>query len=348
MMFPKKNINYLFLLVFLFLAIIVISIFSVTIGSVSLKSEEVWKIIINRIFSKEIFSENWDESLDIIVWTLRVPRVIVAILAGASLSFVGLLMQCLTKNPLVSPYILGISSGASAGAVLGLIFLSEAYAFSVPLFSFFGGIVTVFLVFWVSGFGDFSTTKLVLVGVAFSAFFSAITTLFISIAPNERKIRDAFFWMSGGLSGSNWEMIFPMFLALSLSFVLTYPKYKELNILMIGAENALVLGVNIRFMRNFIVFISTLLTGYIVSNTGIIGFVGLIIPHVSRKLVGENHKKLIPVSILLGALFLLITDMLTRGIFRGQEIPIGVITSLFGVPFFLNILRKKSYRFGDD
>lgn len=174
------------------MAIIVISIFSVTIGSVSLKSEEVWKIIINRIFSKEIFSENWDESLDIIVWTLRVPRVIVAILAGASLSFVGLLMQCLTKNPLASPYILGISSGASAGAVLGLIFLSEAYAFSVPLFSFFGGIVTVFLVFWVSGFGDFSTTKLVLVGVAFSAFFSAITTLFISIAPNERKIRDAF------------------------------------------------------------------------------------------------------------------------------------------------------------
>lgn len=344
----RKKTNYLFLSGILFLSILLISVYSVTIGSVNLKSEEVWKIIINRIASREIFVEDWDQSLNIIVWTLRVPRVLVAILAGASLSLVGILMQCLTKNPLASPYILGISSGASTGAVLGLILLSETYASSVPIFSFLGGTITVLLVFSISRFGGFSTTKLVLVGVAFSAFFSGITTLIITTAPNEKKVRDALFWMSGGLSGSNWESVLPMFLVLSLAFLLVYPKYRELNILMTGDENALVLGVDIKWMQSLIVLTSTLLTGYVVSNTGIIGFVGLIIPHISRKFVGENHKKLIPVSILLGSLFLLTTDMLTRGIFKTQEIPIGVITSLFGVPFFLSILRKKTYNFGGD
>ncbi|MBS9776392.1 MAG: iron ABC transporter permease [Fusobacterium sp.] len=344
----NKRINYIFLSMLLVGAIFLMLCFSVTIGSVSLKTLDVWKIIVNKIFSTEIYTENWDTSLNIIVWTLRVPRVLVAILAGASLAFVGILMQCLTKNPLASPYILGISSGASTGAVLAIVFLNETFASAVPIFAFIAGVVTVFLVFLMAGFGEFSTTKLVLVGVAFSAFFSAITTLVITIAPNERKIRDALFWMAGGLSGSNWHSILPMFLVLLLSVILIYPKYRELNILVTGDENALVLGVNIKAMRTLIVLTSTLLVGYVVSNTGIIGFVGLIVPHIARKIVGENHKKLIPISILIGALFLLVTDTLTRGIFRTQEIPIGVITSLFGVPFFLNILRKKSYKFGGE
>lgn len=343
-----KRINYIVLSLILIVLILGMLCFSVTIGSVSLKTSDVWKIIVNRITSREIYIENWEQSLNIIVWTLRVPRVLVAILAGASLSFVGILMQCLTKNPLASPYILGISSGASTGAVLALIFLNEAFISSVPIFAFFSGVITVLLVFFTAGFGGFSTTKLVLVGVAFSAFFSAITTLMITIAPNERKIRDALFWMSGGLSGSNWQSILPMFIVLLISVVLIFPKYRELNILVTGDENAIVLGVDIKIMRTLIIFTSTLLIGYVVSNTGIIGFVGLIVPHISRKIIGEDHKRLIPISLLIGALFLLITDTLTRGIFRTQEIPIGVITAIFGVPFFLNILRKKTYKFGDD
>lgn len=345
-MIEIKRKNYILLSIILLFLIFIAATFSVTVGSVDLKATDIWKIVVNKIMRKEIFQQTWDESLNIIVWTLRVPRIAVAILAGASLSFVGILMQCLTKNPLASPYILGISSGASTGAVLAIIFLNENFISSVPLFAFGMAVFTVFLVFFTSGFGDFSTTKLVLIGVAFSSFFSAMTTLIITIAPNERKIRGALFWMAGSLSGSTLSSIAPIFLVLLICLVLIYPRHRELNILVTGDENATVLGVNIKAMRTLIVLTSTLLVAYVVSHTGIIGFVGLIVPHISRKLIGEDHKKLIPISTLMGALFLLFTDTLTRGIFKTQEIPIGVITSLFGVPFFLSIIRKKSYKFG--
>ena len=149
-----------------------------------------------------------------------------------------------------------------------------------------------------------------------------------------------------GLSGSNWAYVPFIFFSLIISLVLIYPKYRELNILITGDENAISLGVDVKKIRILIVLVATFLTGIVVSNTGIIGFVGLVIPHIVRGIVGGNHKKIIPVSVLLGGLFLIFTDTLSRSILSSQEIPIGVITSLIGAPFFLNMLRKKTYRFG--
>lgn len=340
--------NYKFLCIFLIALIFICSTFIVTIGAASLNWADIWKIIINKTFGKNIFSKDWKSSAEIIVWNLRVPRIITAIISGGALSFVGILMQCLTKNSLASPYILGISSGASTGAVLAILFFGSASFLSVPILAFIFGTLTAFLVFYFAGVGGFSNTRLVLIGVAISSLFSGLTTLMIMIAPNEREVRGALFWMSGSLSGANWNYIPISLISLVGAFILVFPKYRELNILVTGDENAISLGVDVKKIRLLIVLVSTFLTGIIVSNTGIIGFVGLVIPHIVRGIVGGNHKKVIPVSILLGGLFLVLTDTLTRSLFSSHEIPIGVITSLFGAPFFLNMLRKKSYRFGGE
>lgn len=340
----NKIKNYKIFLILLLIMIVLLFTFIVTIGSVSIKGSTVWKIIINKILGEEVFVKDWKNSIEIIVWNIRIPRIIASLLSGGALTLVGILMQCLTKNPLASPYILGISSGASTGAVLAIIFFNNIM-FSVPLGAFILGSLTAFIVFFFSEKDGFSNTKLVLTGVAISSLFSGLTTLIITIAPKENDVRDALFWMSGSLSGIEWENIPIIGIVLIVATILIYPRYREMNILVTGDENALTLGVNVKKIRIFLMLISTLVTGIIVSNTGIIGFVGLIIPHITRVLVGGNHKKVIPLAILLGGLFLMLTDTVTRVIFSSQEIPIGVITSIIGVPFFLQMLRKRGYKF---
>lgn len=256
-------------------------------------------------------------------------------------------MQALTKNPLASPYILGVSSGASTGAVLVILIFSGSYIF-ISVGAFILGTLTALLVFYFANSNGFSSTKLVLVGAAISAIFSGLTSLIIAVTPNERAIRGALFWMSGSLAGSTWQYIPFLFISLLIVFILVYPKYDELNILVTGDENATSLGVDVKKIRFLIMITSTFLTGIVVANTGIVGFVGLVIPHITRGLVGGNHKKVIPIAILLGAVFLVLTDTLTRTLVSSQEIPIGVITSVLGAPFFLSMLRRKSYRFGGE
>lgn len=343
----KKRLNNYKILFFLLLVCLLITMtFAITLGSVSLQAKDVWKIIINNTFQQEIFTRDWKGNLEIIVWKLRAPRVITGVLAGASLSLVGILMQCLTKNPLASPYILGISAGASTGAVGAILFFGGSLLI-VSSGAFIMGTLTSVIVFYFAGRGgDFSSTKLVLIGVAISSLFSGITTLMISLAPHSEKIQGALFWLSGSLSGSNWSYIPLMSIALLLSVFFSFFYYRELNILTTGDENALTLGVDIEKLRLVIIIISTLLTGIVVSNTGVIGFVGLVIPHITRGIVGGNHKKVIPIALVLGGIFLVITDIFTRVLFTSQEIPIGVITSIMGAPFFLHMLKSKKYRFG--
>lgn len=330
-----------------FTSIIILGTIAITIGSVSLSSVHVWKILINKLFNNNFFTVDWKKSTEMIVWNLRVPRVILALLGGAGLSLVGILMQALTKNSLASPYILGISSGASTGAVISIVLGSFwGVSFSPGIGAFIFGTFTAFLVFYLAGNGGYSSTKLVLIGVAVSSLFSGVTTFLVTTAKNESQLRGAMFWISGSLAGARWENLMTLFLVLLISTILVIIRYRELNILIAGDELAETLGVDVRRLRFFIVVISTFLTGFIVSATGVIGFVGLVIPHISRGLVGSNHKRLIPCAIVLGALFLLGTDTLTRMIFKTQEIPIGVVTSMLGAPFFMSMLRKNSYNFG--
>ncbi|MGL5918290.1 MAG: FecCD family ABC transporter permease [Cetobacterium sp.] len=327
--------------------ILILGTIGVTVGSVSLSPIHVWKILVNKSLNKNIFSIDWKKSTEMIVWNLRVPRVILALLAGAGLSLVGILMQALTKNSLASPYILGISSGASTGAVISIV-LGGLWGinFSPGIGAFIFGTLTAFLVFYIAGNGGYSSTKLVLIGVAVSSLFSGITTFLVTTAKNEAQLRGVMFWISGSLAGARWENLGILFFVLLTSVIFISLKYRELNILIAGDELAENLGVDVRKLRFFIVIISTFLTGFIVSATGVIGFVGLVVPHICRGLVGSNHKRLTPSAILLGAIFLLGTDTLTRALFKTQEIPIGVITSILGAPFFMNMLRKNNYNFG--
>lgn len=334
-----------FLILVLIFLLIFLSTVSVLIGSISLNPLTIWKIVINKIFSTEVFEKDWKKNIEIIVWNLRMPRVLMGVIVGASLSLVGILMQALTKNTLADPYILGISSGASTGAIL-VIILGGAGLFSVPIGAFSLGILTSFLVFYNSSRESFSTSKLVLTGIAISSFFSGLTTFLVVSASKENEVKSVLFWMTGSLSGSNWSTVSISFVALIISSVIIYSMHKELDIIMTGDEIAETLGVNVARLRLIIVIVSSLLTSFIVANTGIIGFVGLVIPHIGRGIVGAKHKRLITFSILMGGIFLLITDCIARTVLKGQEVPIGVITAIIGAPFFMWLIKKSSYSFG--
>lgn len=342
-----KKYNFKLLICILLFLIFVGITMAILLGSVNLSSREVWKIVINKIFDKNIFVPTWKKTVEIIVWKLRMPRIIMSIIVGAALSLVGILMQALTKNSLADPYILGISSGASTGAILVML-LGGGGILTVPFGAFIFAIITSIIVFFNASIKNFSTSKLVLTGVAVSSLFSGITTFLVMSAPRENEIKSAIFWMVGSLSGSDWNIVKISIGALIFSYIIIFPFNKELNIMLMGDEMAITLGVNIRKLRGIIVLVSTLLTAFIVSNTGIIGFVGLVIPHISRGIVGSDHKKLIIFSMLLGGLFLLLTDCLARTLIKGQEIPIGVITAILGAPFFLWLIRKNSYKFGGE
>lgn len=327
------------------LVLIALSTTSILIGSVHLSPVTIWKIIINKVFSKEIFESDWQRNIETIVWNLRMPRVLMGIIVGASLSLAGILMQALTKNTLADPYILGISSGASTGAIL-VIILGGAGIFSVPLGAFTLALLTSFFVFYNSSRVNFSTSKLVLTGIAVSSFFSGITTFLIVSASKESEVKSVLFWMTGSLSGSSWSGVRVSFITLLISTIFIYSIHRELDIIMTGDEVAETLGVNVSRLRLLIVIVSSLLSSFIVANTGIIGFVGLVIPHVGRSVLGAKHKRLIIFSILIGGIFLLVTDCIARVILKGQEVPLGVITSMIGAPFFLWLVKKSSYNFG--
>ncbi|MGL6132307.1 MAG: FecCD family ABC transporter permease, partial [Fusobacteriaceae bacterium] len=201
-----NNNRFKILISILVLIIIVFSTLSILIGSAQLEPVIIWKIILNKIFQKEIFETEWRKNIEIIIWNLRMPRVIMGIIVGASLSLAGILMQALTKNTLADPYILGISSGASTGAIL-VIILGGAGIFSVSLGAFTLGLLTSFLVFYNSTRENFSTSKLVLTGIAISSFFSGITTFLIVSASKESEVKSVLFWMTGSLSGSTWGSV---------------------------------------------------------------------------------------------------------------------------------------------
>ncbi|WP_308644279.1 iron ABC transporter permease [Oceanotoga sp.] len=344
-----KNSTFLFSIMALILIIILSIIITITIGPVKINPLDVWKIIINNTFNKEIFQIQWAKSIETIVWNLRLPRILMAFITGATLSFVGVLMQALTRNSLANPYILGISSGASAGAVASIILGIFGFLgyLGPSIGAFLGAILSSLIVFKIAHSGSgYSSSKLVLTGVAVSAMFSSLTTFMVYTAKDSSKLRSAMFWMVGSVGGAKWNNILLPFLLLIISTTIMYIFNKELDGILIGEDTSKTLGINTELIRKIIIIISTLLTGFIVSLTGIIGFIGLIIPHISRQAVGSTHKKLIPFSILSGGLFLIWADTFARTAFTPEEIPIGVITSFLGAPFFLYLLRKNSYSFG--
>ena len=284
-----------------------------------------------------------------ILWSLRAPRVVLAVAVGGGLSVIGVAMQALVRNPLAEPYIVGASSGASAGAALfylGFLPAVVSRSVSMPVAAVAGAWLAVSVVFLVARSGPvLSTGRLLLAGVAMSALLGSVTAFVTYASPEPDKLRAVLFWLLGSLNRADWSQVAAP-LAVSLgSAAALWALARPLDLLTTGEEPAAALGVPVEPLKRVLLAVSAVATGVLVATAGVIGFVGLIVPHAVRILVGASHRRLVPFAFLGGALFLVLADLAARTLLDGQEVPVGVLTAICGVPFFLVLLRKAGRAF---
>lgn len=276
---------------------------------------------------------------------IRFARALLAVIAGGGLSVAGVILQGLLRNPLCEPYVLGISSGASLGAVLAVVSGIGYYFFGfgiLPLFAFFGAMAALFVIYRISLVsGRIPIQNLLLTGVIIGAVLSSISIFIVSFSQRE-EIHNVMWWLLGNLQIFDYKILFSVAVMVAFGVILAFVFSRELNAVSLGEEEALHIGVDIEKVKKALFVIASLITGAIVSVTGMIGFVGLIVPHFMRLIVGPNHKVLIPGSLLAGGIFLVLCDAISRVAVSPSEIPIGVITAIAGGPFFIYLLRKKS------
>ena len=312
-----KPLKLILILAFSLIALIILSVF---IGQV--------QIPIDRI------SE--DRYLDIL--RLRFLRIMLAVIAGAGLSLCGVILQGVLRNPLAEPYILGVSSGSGLGAVIGLLFFSGTIAPNV--FAFTGGILTIILVTSLARMDKrLSPENMIISGILVNALFSSMLMFFISNSSSAR-IHSIIWWLLGNLQAYKGMQVLIVGIVVFAGFLITSIFSKELNALSLGEEEAIHLGVDIEKVKKIFLLVSALVASIIVSMCGIIGFVGLMMPHITRRLVGPDHRILIITSVLAGSVFLVLCDLVSRTVMAPKEIPVGVITAFVGAPFFIYVLRR--------
>jgi iron complex transport system permease protein len=281
------------------------------------------------------------ESDRAILFSIRLPRIIFAGMVGASLSAAGVVFQALLRNPLADPYILGISGGAALGGIIGIILGSALGSWGIPGLSFLGAVLTIFLVFGIAGKSrEPGSNTLLLAGVIVNAFFSALI-MFVIATSGSASLPSILSWMMGDLSVAGEGRLAASGLILVFAFGLIYYHSKSLNMIVTGEETARHLGVPVERTKRLLLVAASLITAAAVSVSGIIGFVGLIIPHMMRIVFGSDHRVLLPASFFFGASFLLIADTIARTAIAPAELPVGVITALCGAPYFIYLLRRK-------
>lgn len=295
----------------------------------------------------DVFKGNGTWGATYVVREIRIPREICAIVVGAGLATAGVAMQAMFRNPMASPSVLGLSSGASFGACLALAFGVGSFfgGYPVPFMAFTFCFITMFLVYGLATtrYGT-PTILLLLSGIAVGALFSGLTSL-IQYTVDSDVLQGIVFWTMGGFSRCFWNQVYVGCPIILLGILMIASCYRELNLISLGEAQAEALGVNVRRTRFMLLVGTSFAVGGAVAISGVIGFVGLIIPHVCRALCGPNHSRLVPMSILVGALFLLIMDTIAKTIVAPMELPVGILTSLLGAPFFIYIMRKKKNEF---
>ena len=277
------------------------------------------------------------------------PRIVLAIAVGVGLSVVGIVMQAIVKNPLADPYILGVSSGASLGATLAVV-LGIGSSFgsnSLGIMGFIGAFGVSILVLIISNIGERSNSiKLLLAGMALSSVCSSFSSFLVYISDDSQKLKTITFWLMGSLAGAKWNEIVIIMPIIILGVIFFMTQYRTLNLMLLGDEVSITLGTDLHKFRIIYLVITSLMIGLLVYVSGMIGFVGLIIPHIVRMIFGTDHKKIIPISALLGAIILIWADVLSRALIKGTEIPIGIVISIIGSPLFVWLMIKKNYGFG--
>lgn len=328
----------------LFVALLVSMVFSISLGAASPGFVEALQVIFSKLFPFLNISP-LPPITQTIVLDLRLPRIILAILAGAGLAAAGATMQGTLRNPLVSSYVLGISSAAGFGAALAIVF-------GVSVFSIFGGyivIVNAFLfsvlamgiVFMIARVRGMSSETVILIGVAVGFLFSALLSLIQYVAPQYQAINAIVFWLMGSLTSANWLSIVVVLPIVVVTVLLMTQQSWNINVMSMGEDVATSLGINSKRVLATNMLLETLATAGIIAFTGVIGFVDLIAPHIARLIIGNDHRFLIPCSALVGAFLLLCSDTVARLVIAPTELPVGIVTSLLGVPFFINILVSK-------
>ena len=334
-------------------ALLVLSLVgAIGLGPVSIPFPQVWQVVLGRLAGLLTGREFLLEvrlSTQNIVWFLRAPRVLLGALVGAALALAGVGMQAFTRNPLAEPYVLGISSGASLGAVLAMLAglsLPGLGRLSVPAGAFAGALVSILLVCLLSSSPNaLSPVRMVLAGAAVSAMLQACTNYLVYTAPDDAAVREATFWMLGGLGSAQWQDIPLLLCLLPPAGAVMLALAKPLNAMLMGEESAVTLGVDVKLVRGVLIVVTALLTASSVAVSGCIGFIGLVIPHLIRSAVGPDHRRLIPLSVLTGALFLVWADVGARMLKPPAELPVGILTALVGAPLFLWMIRVRRYAF---
>jgi len=338
-------------LVMLLLAVLLVLAFlwALSIGTVKLSFVQIYEGIVNQFTSGMAIETAGQGPVHDIIWLLRLPRLVLATLVGMGLSVCGVIMQAVVKNPLADPYILGISSGASLGATAAILLgigvaLGENF---VGIAAFIGAFAMSLGVLFISNLGGRSNSiKLLLGGMALSAVCGAFSSFIVYFANNKEGMQSIAYWMMGSFAGAKWENLMIIAPIVILAVLFLWTQSRMLNLMLLGDESALTLGTDLHIYRQIYLLVSSLIVGFVVYSAGMIGFVGLVVPHVIRMLVGTDHKKLIPVSALTGAVFLVIADGLCRVIIPRTELPIGILISLIGAPCFVYLMIKKTYGFG--
>lgn len=324
------------IIVFLIVVYILVFFFSFTIGQYPISFSDSIKVLLSRIFPIE---RVWDETFDVVIFQARLPRIISAMLVGGALSIGGASFQGIFYNPLVEPYILGVSSGAGFGAAIAI--LLGGNFITVQVTSFLMGLLSMILTLWIgSSRRNKSTITLVLSGFIVGSLFSSFISFIKFVADPYTKLPSIVFWLMGSFASVSYKALAisaPIIIVGSLVLILLRWK---LNILAMGDNEAKTLGENPVRLRLSVIFLTTLITASSVSISGIIGWVGLVVPHIARMLFGSDHRKLIPASLFLGSGYLLIIDNLSRTI-TTSELPIGILTALIGAPIFAFLLRKE-------
>lgn len=326
---PSKVIGVSLIMCILLLVVMAISL---VLGTAEISLNQIMKF-----FSGDMPVE---DPARLIIFKIRLPRIILAGLVGFSLSLGGVVFQALLRNPLADPFILGISSGSAFGAVLGISF-GFSFSLGIPLMSFAGALMTIYLIMALGArkIGMESSTIL-LTGVIINAFFTAIIMFFISTTADSR-LHTMLYWLYGDLSQSRYGQLAIITPAVLIASFLLYSFARHLNLITAGEETALQLGVEVEMSKKICLIIVSLIIGLVVAFSGLIGFIGLIVPHLGRMTFGSDHRLLMPVSSIGGAIFLIAADTMARTVISPDELPVGVITAFMGAPFFIYLLKKR-------
>ncbi|HEX2130180.1 MAG TPA: iron ABC transporter permease [Actinophytocola sp.] len=318
--------------------LLVMVVVAAAFGSVSVSVADSWRIVWGHLTGQ---TAALDPAMDQIIWNFRLPRVLLAALCGAGLAVAGVVLQALVNNPLADPFILGVSAGGSVGAVIVMALGAGALGgLGVSAAAFLGAMVAVTLVFLLGQqSGRLNPIRLVLAGVVVSYVFTSITS-FLQLQAEPNNMRQIMFWLLGSVSGAHWEQLRVAGVVVVAATVLLTCYGRQLNALVTGDESATALGIDVRRLRLVLIVLTSLVAGVLIAVAGGIGFVGLMVPHLVRLSFGVDHRRLLPLAALVGAVYLVAVDLLSRTVDPPNELPLNVLTALFGAPFFVWLMRR--------